>query len=274
MGVHWIFGLENLENHKEIDEQGNKTCKLSCKICGDKPLLVFNSGETYVDHMNEKHRSIVGVNWFQCVHCLKLNKRYFNRYYPTKRSLQLHLASMHGQQNQPGGHRVVINQIQEPKTSEIPPLSTYSTVNNQLTQNVNNQLTQNVNNQLTTVVSTANEIYVPINSISSSNNPVIVSSHQQSVNNQLTQNVNNQLTQSVNNQLTQNVNNQLTQNVNNQLTATSDDTGQQIIQQFQIQLPDQTQLVDQQTQQIQIIQSDPNNPEQPQVITLYTWGGN
>ena len=120
---------------------------------------------------------------------------------------------MHGQQNHPGGHRVVINQIQEPKTSEIPPLSTYSTVNNQLTQNVNNQLTQSVNNQLT-------------------------------------------------------------QNVNNQLTATTDDTGQQIIQQFQIQLPDQTQLVDQQTQQIQIIQSDPNNPEQPQVITLYTWGGN
>ena len=72
------------------------------------------------------------------------------------------------------------------------------------------------------------------------------------------------------------VNNQLINNhqLTNQLT-TADDQGQQIIQQFQIQLPDhQNQLVDQQTQQIQIIQSDPNNPEQPQVITLYTWGGN
>ena len=52
------------------------------------------------------------------------------------------------------------------------------------------------------------------------------------------------------------------------------DNGQQIIQQFQIQLPDQSQMLDPQNQQIQVIQSDPNNPEQPQVITLYTWGGN
>ena len=66
-------------------------------------------------------------------------------------------------------------------------------------------------------------------------------------------------------------------------SASGADEGQQIIQQFQIQLPDQTSstgLVDQiggagnQTQQIQIIQTDPNNPDQPQVITLYTWGGN
>ena len=63
-------------------------------------------------------------------------------------------------------------------------------------------------------------------------------------------------------------------------TQEQTEEGQQIIQQFQIQLPDQ-QLVEQiggaangQTQQIQIIQTDPNNPEQPQVITLYTWGGN
>ena len=59
--------------------------------------------------------------------------------------------------------------------------------------------------------------------------------------------------------------------------------GQQIIQQFQIQLPEQ-QLVELaaagqqpaggQQQQIQIIQTDPNNPDQPQVITLYTWAGN
>ena len=162
---------------------------------------------------------------------------------------------MHGQKNHPGGHKVVINQNPDlsclTKTSEIPPLSTFSTVNN--------QLTQNVTNQLTTVVSSANEIYVPINTSSHPTNTVLVSSHQQ--------NVSNQLTQGVNSQLTQNVNNQLTQSVNNQLTATTDDTGQQIIQQFQIQLPDQTQLVDQQTQQIQIIQSDPNNPDQPQVIT-------
>ena len=177
---------------------------------------------------------------------------------------------MHGQKNHPGGHKVVINQNTElsclTKTSEIPPLSSFS--------NVNNQLTQNVTNQLTTVVSSANEIYVPINTSSHPTNTVLVSSHQQNVNSQLTQSVNSQLTQNVNSQLTQNVNNQLTQSVNNQLTATTDDTGQQIIQQFQIQLPDQTQLVDQQTQQIQIIQSDPNNPDQPQVITLYTWGGN
>ena len=169
---------------------------------------------------------------------------------------------MHGQKNHPGGHKVVVNQNPDisclTKTSEIPPLSSFSTVNNQLTQNVANQLTK--------VVSSANEIYVPINTSSHPTNTVLVSSQQQ--------NVNSQLTQSVNSQLTQNVNNQLTQSVNNQLTATTDDTGQQIIQQFQIQLPDQTQLVDQQTQQIQIIQSDPNNPDQPQVITLYTWGGN
>ena len=63
-------------------------------------------------------------------------------------------------------------------------------------------------------------------------------------------------------------------------TQEQTEEGQQIIQQFQIQLPEQ-QLVEQiggaangQTQQIQIIQTDPNNPEQPQVITLYTWGGN
>ena len=73
-----------MENHKEIDEQGIKTCKISGKICGDQPLLVCNSGETYVDHMNEKHRSIVGVNWFQCVHCLKLNKRYKTSNYEKK----------------------------------------------------------------------------------------------------------------------------------------------------------------------------------------------
>ena len=69
-----------------------------------------------------------------------------------------------------------------------------------------------------------------------------------------------------------------------------DENGQQIIQQFQIQLPEQQvlelaagqqhQVVSgdanqpNQTQQIQIIQTDPNNPDQPQVITLYTWGGN
>ncbi len=51
------------------------------------------------------------------------------------------------------------------------------------------------------------------------------------------------------------------------------DEGQQIIQQFQIQFPEQTQLVENGTQQIQIIQTDPSNPEQPQYITLYTWNG-
>merc|ERR1712223_2001303 len=148
-----------------------------------------------------------------CVHCLKLNKRYFNRYYPTKRSLQLHLASMHGQQNQ-SGQRTICNPVSEQeacvttKTSELPTLSSYPSVPN------------------------TSEIYVPINAINSSN-------HHQS-----------QQTQAIS-----------LQNQNDP------DQGQQIIQQFQIQLPDQTQLVDQQTQQIQIIQSDPNNPEQPQVIT-------
>jgi hypothetical protein len=52
----------------------------------------------------------------------------------------------------------------------------------------------------------------------------------------------------------------------------------QEVQQFQIQFQDQPQLMEQigqnQTQQIQIIQTDPNNPDQPQIITLYTWGGN
>ena len=71
-------------------------------------------------------------------------------------------------------------------------------------------------------------------------------------------------------------------------TEQNEENGQQIIQQFQIQLPEQglvelgqQQVVSgdgnsgpNQTQQIQIIQTDPNNPDQPQVITLYTWGGN
>ena len=61
----------------------------------------------------------------------------------------------------------------------------------------------------------------------------------------------------------------------------------QIIQQFQIQLNDQqAQIVEHipvmattgpggHTQQFQIVQTDPSKPsEQPQIITLYTWGGN
>ena len=65
-------------------------------------------------------------------------------------------------------------------------------------------------------------------------------------------------------------------NISGQQTQTlvTEDEGQQIIQQFQIQLPDQSQLVGQSSQPIQVIQTDPNNPGQPQVITLYTWGGN
>ena len=68
----------------------------------------------------------------------------------------------------------------------------------------------------------------------------------------------------------------------------------EIIQQFQIQLtPDQPQIVEQipvhstvmttsdghptgQAQQFQIVQTDPSksSDQQPQIITLYTWGGN
>ena len=187
-----FFSYENLESHK-ID----KGCTIPCKICGDKPLVMFASGESYVDHMNEKHRSIVGVNWFQCVHCLKLNKRYFNRYYPTKRSLQLHMASVHGQQNS-RVERVIVTTTENNLSNEI------------------------VKNELSTTLS---EIYVPLN--------------------------------------------QLTMPVTTTQVA---DEGQQIIQQFQIQLPDQNQFEGQQTQQIQIIQTDPNQPDQPQYITLYTWG--
>ena len=73
------FSQEDLEGHKVINADGSKTCTISCPVCGDNPRVVFLSGEAFVDHMNEKHRSIVGVQWFQCVHCLKLNKRYFNR---------------------------------------------------------------------------------------------------------------------------------------------------------------------------------------------------
>ena len=35
-----FYFQENLENHKEVDEHGNKTCKLPCLTCGDNPLLV------------------------------------------------------------------------------------------------------------------------------------------------------------------------------------------------------------------------------------------
>ena len=73
------FSQDDLEGHKVINADGSKTCTISCPVCGDNPRVVFLSGEAFVDHMNEKHRSIVGVQWFQCVHCLKLNKRYFNR---------------------------------------------------------------------------------------------------------------------------------------------------------------------------------------------------
>ena len=74
-----FFSQEELESHQVTNEDGTKSCTIICPVCGDNPLVVFQSGEAFVDHMNEKHRSIVGVQWFQCVHCLKLNKRYFNR---------------------------------------------------------------------------------------------------------------------------------------------------------------------------------------------------
>ena len=71
--------------------------------------------------------------------------------------------------------------------------------------------------------------------------------------------------------------------------TTTQQDGSQIIQQFQIQLTDQPQIVEQipvqstvmatgpggHTQQFQIVQTDPSkSSEQPQIITLYTWGGN
>lgn len=179
-------------------------------------MQVFANGEAYVDHMNEKHRSIVGVNWFQCIHCLKLNKRYYNRYYPTKRSLQQHLANAHGQGNPV--QRVIVS-------------SDGMSIDSMLTTVVKNELTALASNSQTT-----SEILVPLtmdNDVQAGNN----------------------------------------------LIATTDDHGQQIIQQFQIQLPSSSHEAsslaptpDSQTQQIQVIQTDPNNPDQPQYITLYTWG--
>jgi hypothetical protein len=174
----------------------------------------------------------------------------------------LHLASLHGQQNQSSGQRVILNPVSGSTTTGCPvkvvqsknismdnfggtACTTLKTTNNELP-------ILSSYNPSTSTLSTTSEIYVPINTMQGSiatdpANTVLSSSPNQIVNNQLT----------------------------NQLATTADDQGQQIIQQFQIQLPDhQNQLVDQQTQQIQIIQSDPNNPEQPQVITLYTWGGN
>ena len=189
-----------------------------------------------------------------------------SRYYPTKRSLQLHLASLHGQQNQTSGPRVILNPISESTTATDCPVKVVQSKNINMDNFGGTACTtlKTTNNELPilssynpSTLSTTSEIYVPINTMQGSTatdpaNTVLSSSPNQIVNNQLINN------------------HQLT----NQLT-TADDQGQQIIQQFQIQLPDhQNQLVDQQTQQIQIIQSDPNNPEQPQVITLYTWGGN
>ena len=69
-----FFSRPDLEQHRR-----GTACLIKCSVCGDSPAIEFTLGEKYVDHMNEKHRSIVGVNWFQCVHCLKLNKRYYNR---------------------------------------------------------------------------------------------------------------------------------------------------------------------------------------------------
>ena len=178
----------------------------------------------------------------------------------------MHLASLHGQQNQTSGPRVILNPVSESTTTTGCPVKVVQSKNINMDNFGGTTCTtlKTTNNELPilssynpSTLSTTSEIYVPINTIQGSTatdpaNTVLSSSPNQIVNNQL-------------------ISNQLT----NQLTTTADDQGQQIIQQFQIQLPDhQNQLVDQQTQQIQIIQSDPNNPEQPQVITLYTWGGN
>ena len=182
-----------------------------------------------------------------------------SRYYPTKRSLQLHLASLHGQQNQTSGPRVILNPVSESVKvvqSKNINMDNFGGTTCTTLKTTNNELPI-LSSYNPSTLSTTSEIYVPINTMQGSTatdpaNTVLSSSPNQIVNSQL-------------------INNQLT----NQLTTTADDQGQQIIQQFQIQLPDhQNQLVDQQTQQIQIIQSDPNNPDQPQVITLYTWGGN
>ena len=193
---------------------------------------------------------------------IKIVSNFNSRYYPTKRSLQLHLASLHGQQNQTSGPRVILNPVSESTTTTGCPVKVVQSKNINMDNFGGTTCTtlKTTNNELPilssynpSTLSTTSEIYVPINTMQGSTatdpaNTVLSSSPNQIVNNQL---------------------------INNQLTTTADDQGQQIIQQFQIQLPDhQNQLVDQQTQQIQIIQSDPNNPEQPQVITLYTWGGN
>ena len=174
----------------------------------------------------------------------------------------MHLASLHGQQNQTSGQRVILNPVSESTTTTGCPVKIVQSKNINMDNFSGTTCTtlKTTNNELPilssynpSTLSTTSEIYVPINTMQGSTatdpaNTVLSSSPNQIVNNQL---------------------------INNQLTTTADDQGQQIIQQFQIQLPDhQNQLVDQQTQQIQIIQSDPNNPEQPQVITLYTWGGN
>merc|ERR1719219_3160517 len=143
-----FFSHDHLENHKAVDEKGNKICTVICTICGDNPTVVFTAGEAFVDHMNEKHRSIVGVNWFQCVHCLKLNKRYFNRYYPTKKSLQLHMAVVHGQQNHDGLQRVM--------TAPTSVVESPIVVKNDLST---------LNTVYSSTSNSAGEIYVPINAI-------------------------------------------------------------------------------------------------------------
>ena len=177
----------------------------------------------------------------------------------------MHLASLHGQQNQTSGQRVLLNPVSESTTTTGCPVKIVQSKNINMDNFSGTTCTtlKTTNNELPilssynpSTLSTTSEIYVPINTMQGSTatdpaNTVLSSSPNQIVNNQL-------------------INNQLT----NQLATTAEDQGQQIIQQFQIQLPDhQNQLVDQQTQQIQIIQSDPNNPEQPQVITLYKYLG-
>lgn len=117
------FSQEGLDDHRNTqallppDDVENRICCRTCSECGHKNHIVFVTGESFVDHMNDHHRSLVGFSWFQCVPCQKFNRRYYNRYYPTKRSLQLHLATVHSQG--------VVQQQQAPQQAQQQPTIQY-----------------------------------------------------------------------------------------------------------------------------------------------------
>ena len=134
-----------------------------------------------------------------------------SRYYPTKRSLQLHLASLHGQQNQTSGPRVILNPVSESTTTTGCPVKVVQSKNINMDNFGGTTCTtlKTTNNELPilssynpSTLSTTSEIYVPINTMQGSTatdpaNTVLSSSPNQIVNNQLMNNhqLTNQLAQ-------------------------------------------------------------------------------